>query len=267
MNSAGWYGPESGACGFSGGFNGGGYGTYTGPDAAAYGGGGGYGMPWGDNGGGAAQGMEGAGKGDFKSKGAGKSMPFAGGAGQGKGMCKFFLEGRCSRGASCAYSHGDGNAATGKLNGGGDSKGGGGGGKGKCRFFWEGKCTRGAACAYSHSAGDDDDEEPDDPAMLEIEAAIAKAQGKPHEEEEEMLAHLDEMEIEDAAGGAGTDDGGSSSGDPLPPPASEAEIEEAQRIVQKAQEELVERNKMKAKMKDCSQETLQAMINARLNRK
>lgn len=240
MNSAGWYGADSGACEFGGGFNGGGYGTYAGNDGGAYGGGGGYGMPWGENGGG-AQCMDGGGKGDFKGKGSGKSASFNGGAGQGKGW-------------SSGWSKGD-------------SKGGG-GGKGVCKFFLQGRCTRGASCAFSHTMpGEEEDEEPDDPDMLEIQAAIAKARGQPNEEEEEMFKHLDQLEADDGPDKAGTDDGGSSSGDPLPPPASEAEIEEAQRIVQKAQEELIERNKMKAKVKDCSQDDLAAMINARLARK
>mmetsp|Transcript_107225 Transcript_107225/g.334243 ORF Transcript_107225/g.334243 Transcript_107225/m.334243 type:complete len:141 (+) Transcript_107225:246-668(+) len=56
----------------------------------------------------------------------------------------------------------------------------------------------------------------------------------------------------------------SDSGDALPPPASEADIEEARQIVQKAQREAAEREKMKAKAKTASRDDLQAMINARL---
>merc|ERR1719506_1647542 len=150
----------------------------------------------------------------------------------------------------------------------GGSKGGA-AGKGMCKFFLQGTCTRGASCAFSHGDGGADDE--DDPDMLEIHAAIDKAQGRGCQEDDEMLDHLEDLAEEARVVGIGfpkdDDDGGSSQGDPLPPPASEAEIAEAQRIVQKAQEELAERNKMKAKVKDCTQNDLQAMINARMMRK
>lgn len=61
--------------------------------------------------------------------------------------------------------------------------------------------------------------------------------------------------------------GDSDNGDPLPPPASEAEIEEARAIVEKAQFQAAERDKMKKAAKDCSRDDLQAMINKRLAQK
>ena len=51
---------------------------------------------------------------------------------------------------------------------------------------------------------------------------------------------------------------------PYRPPATEKEIAEAQEIVKRAQDDLIERNKMKAKVKDANKTDLQAMINARL---
>mmetsp|Transcript_106118 Transcript_106118/g.167579 ORF Transcript_106118/g.167579 Transcript_106118/m.167579 type:complete len:228 (-) Transcript_106118:8-691(-) len=223
MNSSGWYGQEAGFGGYSGGGCGG-YNTYAAPTAAYDSGG--FDAPWSG-----AQGIDNGGmKGGKDSKGGGK------------GMCKFFQEGRCTRGNACAFSHGDGSSSAGSK------------GNGKANYgssFWQ-------------------RDEPvytcEDPDLLEIEAAIAKAQGeKSHDDD--ILEHLeDDLDAEQER--ANTDDGGSSSGDPLPPPASEAEIEEAQRIVQKAQEELAERNKMKAKLKDgMAQSDLQAMINARLAKK
>merc|ERR1712166_1025972 len=137
--------------------------------------------------------------------------------------------------------------------------GGGGGGKGVCKFFLDGKCTRGDSCAFSHSAEDDDD-----PEMAEIEAAIAAQEKHP---DDEMLAHLDALEEDEPQNKPQEDDGGSSQGDPLPPPASEAEVAEAHAIVAKAQMELVERNKNKAKVATATQNDLQAMINARISRK
>ena len=73
---------------------------------------------------------------------------------------------------------------------------------------------------------------------------------------EEMAAEMEKMERQD--------DNESDGSDELPPPASKEEIAEAQDIVKKAQDDLVERNKMKAKVKDASKSDLQAMINARL---
>merc|ERR1711908_107889 len=111
--------------------------------------------------------------------------------------------------------------------------------------FLEGRCTRGSSCTFSHGDGTEVADDPDDPDMLEIQAAIAKAQGQKPPEDQAMLEHLEDL-AEDSQPFP-KDDASSDGGDPLPPPASEAEIEEAQRIVQKAQEELAERNKMKAK--------------------
>jgi len=61
--------------------------------------------------------------------------------------------------------------------------------------------------------------------------------------------------------------GDSDNGDPLPPGATEAEIEEARVIVEKAQRQLVERNKMKEAATTASRGDLQAMINKRLAQK
>jgi len=233
-----------GGYGAQAGFGGGGYdGSYAGQDAG-FGGGGYGGAPWG--------GDQGQDSGNSKGKGGGGGK----GAG-GKGICKFFQEGRCTRGDSCSFSHGDGAAGAG--GGGGKSGGGGGGGKGICKFFLEGKCTRGSSCAFSHEAEDDED-----PEMAEINAAIDKAQGGKDDE----LDHIEKMMAGASDQPTTKDDDASSQGDPLPPPASEAEIAEAQEIVRKAQEELVERNKMKAKVNSgCNNTDLQAMINARLAKK
>eukprot|EP00930_Biecheleria_cincta_P095103 TRINITY_DN87129_c0_g1_i1.p1 TRINITY_DN87129_c0_g1~~TRINITY_DN87129_c0_g1_i1.p1 ORF type:complete len:200 (-),score=57.71 TRINITY_DN87129_c0_g1_i1:56-655(-) len=198
---AGWH---DGGAGFS-------YGNGCGMYAGQGGCNGGYGMPWpGD------QGMTGMdmGKGDFRGKGS-----FKGDATGGKGMCKFFLQGTCTRGASCAFSHDTG----GKSCGGKDA-----GGKGT----WNG------------GAGELDEDELED----------------------EMLADFEKFRTEGNA--AQADDGASSDGDPLPPPASEAEVEEARRIVQQATREAEDRKKMQAKVSQgCSQNDLQAMINARLAKK
>merc|ERR1719188_1413116 len=75
-------------------------------------------------------------------------------------------------------------------------------------------------------------------------------------EEEDQAARLAAVQREA--------DSDSDGGDALPPPASEAEIEEARMIVQKAQKEAAQREKMKAKAAHTSRDDLQAMINARL---
>lgn len=62
-------------------------------------------------------------------------------------------------------------------------------------------------------------------------------------------------------------DDGSDNGDPLPPPASEAEVEEARAIVEKAQRQAAERDRMKKAAVGCSKDDLQAMINKRLAQK
>lgn len=64
-----------------------------------------------------------------------------------------------------------------------------------------------------------------------------------------------------------SNDGDSDNGDPLPPPASEAEVEEARAIVEKAQRQAAERDKMKKAAVGCSKDDLQAMINRRLAQK
>jgi len=63
------------------------------------------------------------------------------------------------------------------------------------------------------------------------------------------------------------DNSDSDNGDPLPPGASEAEIEEARVIVEKAQRQLAERDKMKKAAVGASRDDLQAMINKRMMQK
>eukprot|EP00930_Biecheleria_cincta_P043944 TRINITY_DN30151_c0_g1_i1.p1 TRINITY_DN30151_c0_g1~~TRINITY_DN30151_c0_g1_i1.p1 ORF type:complete len:166 (-),score=47.54 TRINITY_DN30151_c0_g1_i1:56-553(-) len=83
--------------------------------------------------------------------------------------------------------------------------------------------------------------------------------------EAEMMAGLEQDQERAVQAATAVDDGASDDGDPLPPSASEAEVEEARRIVQQATKELEERKKMQAKVSaGCSQNDLQAMINARL---
>merc|ERR1719433_1804154 len=114
---------------------------------------------------------------------------------------------------------------------------------------------RGAACTFSHGAeGAEDDHS--DPEMQEILANLAQASGKKDEAsaddavimESLQKAEEDEVNADQAAQQRErcSSSGGSDSGDLLPPPASEAEIEEARLIVQKAQREAQEREKMKA---------------------
>merc|ERR1712224_417696 len=112
-----------------------------------------------------------------------------------------------------------------------------------------------------------DEEDDVDPELQEIEAMIAKAQGGA-QQDASIIASL-QKEEDDAVSAdcaaqqefrqrsASVD---SEESDSLPPPASEAEVEEARQIVQRAQREVEERNKMKAQMKGASKEDLQAMI-------
>mmetsp|Transcript_32363 Transcript_32363/g.92862 ORF Transcript_32363/g.92862 Transcript_32363/m.92862 type:complete len:235 (-) Transcript_32363:210-914(-) len=140
-----------------------------------------------------------------------------------------------------------------------------------CKFFLEGRCTRGSSCAFSHGdPGASVEEEESDPEMREIEAALAQAQGD-KDADTAIMESLRKAEEEEATADQaaqqrerGSSSGGSDSGDALPPPATEAEIEEARQIVQRAQREATERAKMKAKAKAASRDDLQAMINARL---
>ena len=187
-------------------------------------GGGGGGGNFGDYnyGGGGGGGYDGYG---FGGKGGGKESK---GGGKGSIPCKFFLQGNCTRGASCAFSH-DVSQAPQVCRPAGPSPGtGSGGGK------WFG--------------------EDEDPDLAEIQDALAMQQL-----DDEKMAEMDEMDEPPP-----NDNASEGSDPPLPPPATEKEIAEAQEIVRRAQDDLIERNKMKAKVKDANKTDLQAMINARL---
>jgi len=106
--------------------------------------------------------------------------------------------------------------------------------------------------------------EDEDVGLHEIQAGLSRAHLDKKIDEAEMVANLLEEDNARHQNNDNDNDSNTDGSDALPPPASEAEIEEAQRIVQKAQEDLVQRNKMKAKLKDCTQSDLQAMINARI---
>merc|ERR1719436_1523114 len=79
--------------------------------------------------------------------------------------------------------------------------------------------------------------------------------GMPSEADAELMETL-RQEAEHQARDVASDDG-SDQGDALPPPASEAEIEEARQIVQKAQLDAAERERMKVKAKSASRDDLQ----------
>ena len=51
-------------------------------------------------------------------------------------VCKFFLEGTCTRGSNCRYLHSNRAASSGQV---------------ECRYFRAGYCARGAACQFIHS--------------------------------------------------------------------------------------------------------------------
>merc|ERR1711957_187830 len=106
-----------------------------------------------------------------------------------------------------------------------------------------------------------------DPNLAEIEALIARKEAEKHDDAA-MLAQLEEEEhAERTFKCFPDDDDGSDSGDKLPPPATEEEVEEARQIVQKAERDVREREKMKVKMVGATKDDLQAMINARLQGK
>merc|ERR1719491_1805570 len=90
-----------------------------------------------------------------------------------------------------------------------------------------------------------------------------KFQGKKDEDTDvmESLRREEQDDVKAFEAAAAMDRQDSDSGDALPPPASEAEVEEARQIVEKAQREAVYREKMKEKAKTATAEDLQAMIN------
>ena len=67
-------------------------------------------------------------------------------------MCRYFLEGKCGKGAVCNFAHSqeelqgkapqkvDHNATRHKTR--------------RCRFFREGNCVKGAECTFAHSEGE-----------------------------------------------------------------------------------------------------------------
>merc|ERR1711953_1120643 len=116
-----------------------------------------------------------------------------------------------------------------------------------------GRCTRGDVCAFSHDAVPNAADEDSDPEIAEIKAAI-DAQEKRNNDDIAMMGALEkeaeaDAEADSAALRQRSDSGDKDSGDALPPPATEAEVEEARQIVFKAQREAAEREKMKAKAK------------------
>jgi cold shock CspA family protein len=102
--------------------------------------------------------------------GATEDRGFSGGGGGAGGggsqMCFDFQKGRCDRGSSCRFSHGDaggdgggggggyGGGGGGGYGGGGYGGGGGGAGAGVCFDFQKGRCDRGSSCRFSHEGGD-----------------------------------------------------------------------------------------------------------------
>ena len=161
----------------------------------------------------------------FGGKGGGKESK---GGGKGSIPCKFYLQGNCTRGTTCAFSHDVPQGQGGPTGGTGSQPGPGG------KWF----------------GGEDED-----PELAEIQDAIAMQQL----DDEKMRAEMAEMDEPPP-----NDNASEGSDPPLPPPATEKEIAEAQEIVKRAQDDLIERNKMKAKVKDANKTDLQAMINARL---
>ena len=160
----------------------------------------------------------------FGGKGGGKESK---GGGKGSIPCKFYQKGSCTRGTTCAFSHDEASGQEGPPGGKGSQPGG--------KWF----------------GGDDED-----PELAEIQDALAMQQ---LDDDEKMRAEMAEMDEPPPS-----DNASEGSDPPLPPPASEQEIAEAQEIVKRAQDDLIERNKMKAKVKDANKSDLQAMINARL---
>lgn len=178
------------------------------------------------------------------------------------------------------------NDPAGGKDGGKGAKGGGGkGGKsnGKtsavpCKFFLEGRCTRGETCTFAHvpatctrvdgGGGGFEQEVIDGDMEREMEAHLAKQAARVVDNDDAAVLERIEREEEDQAARLAAvqreADSDSDGGDALPPPASEAEIEEARMIVMKAQKEAAQREKNKAKAAHASRDDLQAMINARL---
>eukprot|EP00928_Gymnodinium_smaydae_P070574 TRINITY_DN54381_c0_g1_i1.p1 TRINITY_DN54381_c0_g1~~TRINITY_DN54381_c0_g1_i1.p1 ORF type:complete len:203 (+),score=50.81 TRINITY_DN54381_c0_g1_i1:165-773(+) len=131
------------------------------------------------------------------------------------------------------------------------------------RFFQDGRWPSGTGAQGSATE--------DDPDLQEIQAAIASRQSAT---DAQMMACMAEAEADQDEDNKrkhlfdiAREDNESDSGDPLPPPATEDEIAEARDIVHRAQQEAIEREKMKAKVQSATKSDLQAMINARLAKK
>eukprot|EP01062_Namystynia_karyoxenos_P058488 TRINITY_DN50010_c0_g1_i1.p1 TRINITY_DN50010_c0_g1~~TRINITY_DN50010_c0_g1_i1.p1 ORF type:complete len:1034 (+),score=467.34 TRINITY_DN50010_c0_g1_i1:132-3104(+) len=66
-------------------------------------------------------------------------------------ICRQFMQGRCTRGTECRYSHGMENLGIAGRGSAPPSSAGERAGNGVCRDFLRGDCTRGDGCRYSHS--------------------------------------------------------------------------------------------------------------------
>mmetsp|Transcript_113529 Transcript_113529/g.212705 ORF Transcript_113529/g.212705 Transcript_113529/m.212705 type:complete len:217 (+) Transcript_113529:69-719(+) len=167
-------------------------------------------------------------KGSMGRKGKGKGKGKGESASKNSAVCKFFLEGRCTRGESCAFSH-----------------------------------TRPPPETNGAEEDPHFDAEMQDAFRQMTGNGRAEGKGDGDAQLMEMLA----AEAEAAERIPPKEDDDPDAGDALPPPATEEEVEEARNIVMKAQREAIEREKMKEKAKTANFDDLQAMINARLKAK